>query len=498
MAGCARDQAEPAAADTLVVLLPREPDQLDPRYVGDAYGLKLSRLLHASLTRIDPLSLTPEPWLAERVELVTPTRYRVVLRENLRFSDGSSLDADDVVATFRGLVDPQLKTRYASTYRRIRTVRALSPREVEFELGEPHATFITDLEIPILRAEDAVRPANPKAKPVGSGPYVLQSADRGELQLVANRFYSLGQPSFPRLRFVIVRDDNTRALRMLAGAGDLALNVIPPLLVPLFSPPRFRVRTAPGVGTTYVGLNLSHAALSNRQVRTALALAIDREGIVRHKLGGRARLASSFIVPGHWAHASDTPGHAHDPARARELLRAAGYDAARPLSLVLRTGSDRFMVSVARALVSMWQAVGVEVDVRPSESATLLADLARGRFEMTLMQLPEVFEPHTLSWFFASDRVPEPGVREGGNRWRLRNPELDRLLERGRATVVLEQRIPIYRQVQDLLAQELPVIPLWHEDVVAITSSRLEHYVVPRDGRFGTLVSAARGSPRVH
>jgi ABC-type transport system substrate-binding protein len=216
-----------------------------------------------------------------------------------------------------------------------------------------------------------------------------------------------------------------------------------------------------------------------------LALAIDREGLIRYKLDGRARLATSWVPPGHWAHAGDTPGYAHDPEQARALLARAGV---RGLSLTLRTGSDRSMLSVARALASMWREVGVEVDVRPSESATLLADLSRGRFEITLMQLPEVFEPHVLYWFFASERVPNPPVREGGNRWRMQSPALDQLLERGRSSVVRDERIEIYRQVQHLLASELPVIPLWHPDVTAITSPRLSDYVVPRDGRFGTLV----------
>lgn len=490
---CGSEQAAPEDS-ALVVILPREPDQLDPRFVGDAYGLKLSRLLHASLVRIDPLTLEPVPYLAERIEVEDAAHYRVFLRPDLRFSDGSTLDAEDVVATFRGLVDPKVRSRYASTYRRIREVFAVTDREIAFELDSPHATFITDLEIPILRAEDAARPSGDGFLPVGAGPYTLGPRTRGELLLERNA-HALTASSLPhpRLRFVVVHDDNTRALRMLAGASDLALNVISPLLVPLFQTPKFQVRTAPGVGTTYLGFNLEHPVLSDLRVRRALAHALDRTALVQHKLGGRARLASSWIVPGHWAHASDTATYAYDPTRARELLTEAGIS--RGLSFTLRTGSDRFAVSVARALAAMWAAAGVDVDVRPSESATLLSDLAHGRFEIALMQVPEVFEPHVLSWFFASERIPQVGVREGGNRFRMRNAELDAAFEAGRLTVEREQRTAIYRKVQHLLARELPVIPLWHEDVVAITSRRLHDYQVPRDGRFGTLTLPA---PRVH
>jgi ABC-type transport system substrate-binding protein len=93
-----------------------------------------------------------------------------------------------------------------------------------------------------------------------------------------------------------------------------------------------------------------------------------------------------------------------------------------------------------------------------------------------------------LSWFFASDRIPIPGKREGANRWRLQDPELDQALELGRSQTERPVRIEAYHRVQHLLARDLPVIPLWHDDVVAVTSDRLSDFRVPRDARLGTLV----------
>ncbi len=476
-----------------MVILPREPEQLDPRFVGDAYGLKVTRLLHASLVRLHPRTLEPIPDLAQSVQIEGPTRYRVTLRAGLTFADGSALDATDVVATFRGLVDPRVKSRFMSTYARIRKVEAVNPRELVFELDAPHATFLTDLEIPILRAEDALEPATPGRLPVGAGPYVLSARQPGMLRLRENPHYHARPVLHRELQLLVIHDDNTRALRMLAGAGDLALNTIPQLLLPLFERPGFRVRSQPGVGTTYIGVNLEHAALRDLRVRRALAHAVDRPRLIAYKLFDRAALASSWIAPSHWAYAADTPRYDYDPGRARALLDEAGYapgpDGFR-LALTLRTSSDRAVISLARALASMLRDVGVDLDVRPSETATLLADLTRGRFELTFLQIPEVIEPHVLSWFFASDHIPIPGKREGANRWRFRSPELDEALEIGRSHPERAQRVEAYRKAQHLLARDLPVIPLWHEDVVAVTSARLAQYVVPRDARFGTLALA--------
>ena len=497
MLACRGGRTVEAPRDAVVVILPREPEQLDPRFVSDAYALKVTRLLHASLMRIDPMTLEPVPDLAEHVALESATRYRVRLRRGLAFADVSALDADDVVATFRGLTDPAVKSRYVSTFSRIEKVEASAPDEVVFTLKAPHATFLTDLEVPILRAEDALVPPRADKVLVGAGPYRLAGSEAGLLSLRENPRYHGGRPRYPSLSLLVIHDDNTRALRMLAGAGDLALNTIPPLLLPLFERTGFRIRSEKGIGTTYLGLNLAHPALSDVRVREALANAVDRARIVEHKLLGRATLATSWIPPGHWAHATDTPSHPYDPARARQLLDAAGFvpkDGVR-LALTLRTSSDRAVVSLGRALSSMLAEVGIDLDVRPSETATLLADLAHGRFELAFLQSPDVIEPHVLSWFFASDRIPEAGKREGANRWRLRSPAIDAALEQGRTTLAQNARVAAYHRVQHLLARELPVIPLWHEDVVAVTSGRLADYRVPRDGRFGTLARDVTAAP---
>lgn len=483
--------------DSLVVLLPRDAEQLDPRFVADPYGLKVSRLIFASLVTIDPHTLEPIFDLAEHIEVEDEIRYVVRLRPDLRFSDGSALDAADVVATFESIVSPALGSRYAASYRRIVRLDVLDARTVRFELDAPHATFLTDLEIPILRAEDADRPvARPDGPlPIGAGPYRLIARRPGQLELEANPRWHAGTPLHSRVTLRVVHDDNTRALRLLAGAGDVALAALPSLLIPLFAPEAgFSVHSAAGVGTTYLGLQTENGPLKDVRVRRALAHAIDRPALITAKHGGLARLATSFIPPGHWAHDTDAPRYDYDPERALQLLDAAGFtdpDGAGPaprLRLTLRTSTDRARVSMARAIAAMLRDVGVEVDVRPSEIASLLADMGAGRFEIAFLQIPEVLEPHVLSWFFGSDRVPsETGGGDGANRWRIRSASLDAALERGRRSLSREERVEAYRDVQRILARELPVIPLWHEDVVAVTSARAQAFRVPRDGRFTTL-----------
>jgi len=490
VAGCTA--RHPSTNDVLTVVIPREAEQLDPRFVGDPYGLRVSRLLFASLVTIDPRTLEVIPDLAESVVPVSPTVYEVTLRPGLRFNDGSPLRADDVAETFRGVVDPELGSRYARTYRRIRSIEVKDGRTLRFVLHEPHATFLTDLELPIVRRVDAHRRMTfePGSSPVGAGPYRLVEQRQGLLELHANPYWHRGMPRVPRLRLVVIRDDNTRALRMLAGQGDLAIGSVPPLLLPMFEEhPDFKTKTAPGVSTMYLGFNTRSPKLEDVRVRRAIAAAVDRKLLVEAKYRGLGRVTETWIPSGHWAEAPSLPRHEFDPKQARALLDEAGYRrptaSTQRMRLVLRTTSDRFRQSVARAIAGMLHEVGIDVDVRPSEAASLISDLNKGRFELTLLQVPEVLEPHVLSWFFDSSRIPGPRGH-GANRWRYENPELDALFEEGRTHVALEERRDAYARAQQILARDLPVLSLWQPHTVAVIRRGVD-FDVPRDGRFGTL-----------
>ena len=101
------------------------------------------------------------------------------------------------------------------------------------------------------------------------------------------------------------------------------------------------------------------------------------------------------------------------------------------------------------------------------------------------IQVPEVIEPHVLSWFFDSTRIPGP-QSEGANRWRYANRELDTMFEQGRTQIERERRRTVYEAIQRMLARDLPVLPLWQPETVAVVR-RGSAFDVPRDGRFGTL-----------
>jgi peptide/nickel transport system substrate-binding protein len=405
------------------------------------------------------------------VELVDGRTVRARLRSDVRFHDGSPLSARDVVATYEAVLDPARGSTLRGTYARVfRGVRQLDEHTVEFDLTGPDGTYPSLLHLPILRARDTLAGEIPalagnEGRFVGTGPLRVQSLERGawsfeRVEPVAGR---------PRVvRFLTMRDPNTLALRLLHGDADVA--EIKSELFPVFQGrDRFQVANARSVGFTYLGMRNDHPALARREVRHAIAHAIHRPALMTGKLGAFAVEATGPLPPSHWAYEGQVDRYPYDPARAARLLDAALPRQGRGARtrLVLRATNARFTMTVARAIAEMLDAVGIDVDVRQSDLAALLSDLRAGRYDLTVLTMPDLSDPWGVAWLFASSSRPTPATPgAGGNRWRYANPQLDVLLEQGRRALGPEARRPHYAAAQRILAEDLPVVPLWHADVV--------------------------------
>ena len=187
----------------------------------------------------------------------------------------------------------------------------------------------------------------------------------------------------------------------------------------------------------------------------------------------------------HWAYDGDVDRYPFDPAAAKRLLDEAGYpdpDGDGPkerFTLIYKTSSNKLRVAIANVIASMLRQVGIGVDLRVNEFATLFADLKKGNFQMSLLQIPEISEPDLYINFFHSERIPtRDNLDAGGNRARYRNAEVDRLIIEGRRTLARDGRKKIYSQVQKILAREVPVVSLWHESNIVARRKRVQGFVL--------------------
>lgn len=488
--GCAscRGAGVRSAEGTLNVAIPAMPLTLDPRLASDAEGDKIASLLCDGLMiKNERLELVPN--LAEEVEKLSETSYRFHLREGIRFHDGTPLTADDVVFTFRSIIDGKIASPFKGSYEWIREIIAESPREVRIDLKEPYGPFLTRLTLGIVSKAAAEKLGDGFGRaPVCAGPYAfVQMTSDAFVELKANADYFGDGPKMKRLVFHVVKDDNVRVLKLIKGDIDLVQNAVPPLLLEgLKKNPQLAVVDDVGIVMGYLGMNLTDPILADPRVRRAIAFAIDRDAIIAHRWRGLAVKANSVLSPGNWAYDDDLPQIPYDPAKAAALLDEAGYpdpDGAgkKPrFKLLFKTSTVKERVDIARMIAEQLKAVGIDARVVPYEWATFFRDVRRGNFQLYSLSWVGITEPDIFYEVFHSSQLPPAGL----NRGRYRNPEVDELVAAGRVTMDDGKRREIYAKVQRILLDDLPIVPLWYEKNVAVYRKGLEGVVVYPDASY--------------
>ncbi|MGA7982631.1 MAG: ABC transporter substrate-binding protein [Chromatiaceae bacterium] len=453
------------------------PRNLDPRFATDATSERINRLLYRRLVGLDAQSL-PVPSLAHWEE-VSPTRYRFILgRDGRTFGDGTRLNAVDVEATYRSVLDPANASPHRALLSIIDSVHADGTEQVEFRLSTPDPLFPAYLGIGILPAR-LIRTGHPfRQSPVGSGPFrFLDWPEPGRLRLERRGDRRV-------LELVTVKDPTVRVMKLLRGEIQMLQNDLPPELVSyLRERPEVRVREIPGVNFSYLGFNMEDPVTRVRAVREAIAHAIDREAILHFLFQGEGRPAQSVLPPEHWAGAKGLVGYAFDPKQARALLAEAGYGPDRPLRLSYKTSSDPFRVRLATVIQAQLKRVGIRMDVRSYDWGTFYGDIKAGRFQLYSLSWVGIRTPDIFRYAFESSSVPP----RGANRGRYRSREADRLIEAARAEPDLVRQAALYRELQTLLLADLPYVPLWYEDQVVVCRRDVTGYRLAADGNYDGL-----------
>jgi peptide/nickel transport system substrate-binding protein len=276
-------------------------------------------------------------------------------------------------------------------------------------------------------------------------------------------------PQLTRVRFRVVPDAVVRALELRKGSADLEMSSLSPDIIPtLARQASLEVADRPGTNLTYLGFNLEDPILSRREIRQALAYATDRESFIRYLLRGQAKVASGALAPVHWAAESNLRQYPYDPARAEQLLNAAGFprkQAGVRFHITLKCSTEEQARLIGAALQEQWRHAGVELELRPLELATLFSDVVRGNFQLTYQRwIGANIDPDFFEFAFSSKRFPP----DGANRGHYRNPRIDALTDQIRVEMNQEKRKALCSEVQKILAEDLPYLPLWFNDVVSV------------------------------
>jgi peptide/nickel transport system substrate-binding protein len=474
LSGC----LERATSDPHVIVasMTTGPNNLDPRLGTDDSSQKLHELIFDSLlTHDDHLRIVPQ--LAERFEHPDPLTYIAHLRRGVRFHDGRALTAADVVYTFTSTLDPALLSPKRGAFRDLASATATDPYTVVFKLSKPFESFPTNVASLHIVPDGAG--ASPATRPVGTGPYKFERyAVDDRVELAAFRDYWDGPPKNAGIVMKIVPDEVMRGLELRKGTVDLVLNDVSADIVDqLRHEPQLQTIEGPGVDYQYVGVNVADPVLQDVRVRQALAYAIDKEAIVEYLRRGLAVPAAGILPQLSWAAASGLFSFPHDPVRAAALLDEAGYpdpdgDGPAPrLRLTMKVSNVELNRLQSAVIQQDLERVGIALDVRTYEFATLYADVVQGNFQLHTLQWTggALADPDILRRVFHSSQVPPAGF----NRGHYSNPRVDALLDEAGAAADQQRRLALYAEVQRIVSREVPYISLWHKRNVAVAQRTL-------------------------
>ena len=420
------------------------------------------------------------PRLADGIEQSSPTTWRVALRDDARFHDGTKLTAQAVIDSIAAISEenhPGHNARVAKLLD-LAGMSAEGDGVVVFETNSPNAAFpwsLSDPGIAILGEPSDAFPIN------ATGPYVFREAVPEQLyRVAANPNYRLGTPGLKEIRIVASGDPATAALAFEAGEVDMVINYPETDFERIKSTGALGF-SAPTARLYFYTVNAAGGPMANPLIRRAVSLAIDRQGIVDAVLSGVGGVPAGTVHPRGKGWAADIPA-IYDPAKAEALLAEAGavkqggrwmLDGA-PLEIRIVTYSSRAALPPTAELTQAFlSAIGIAATVKVGEygaSNDTIADGAADMFLQAWVTTPQGDPGAVLEALLKSDG--------GSNSGKYSNPALDALLEKGRLTFERKDREAIYDEVQEIIAADAALIPVFHVSQVNVAKPGLTGYAV--------------------
>lgn len=483
--GGQKEGAGGGAADkrTLVIAFDGSPTNLDPRIGTDAYAGRIWDMTASGL-----IKLTPNGDFTGDVATSweTPDDKTIVFRLNPRakFQDGRAVSSRDFKFTYDSLMDPSFTSAKKSGYASVTSFDAPDDHTFVMKLKEPNAGIFDNLTYMLVpRGAD---PNTYAKQPMLAGAYkIVENRPDERITLQAFGGWVGGKPKIPKIAIRIIPDATTRVLELRRGTVTFTINSVPYDSVEQFKKdPSFKVVTSHGGAYQYIAFNLKDPILSKKEVRQAIAHAIDRNRIVRDLLHGYGAVTDTMFPTGHWARAENLPTFDFDPAKAKQMLDAAGYgdpDGDGPQArfrIVFKTSTDAEANQQAQIIQQMLREVGIDMQIQSTEFGTFMDDIKNGRFQMFSLRRAGISDPDFYSTIFHSKSL----APNGQNRGYYINPRVDQLIEQGRSTFDRAGRKAAYDEVQRILAEELPYISLYHRDNVAIMRSNIDGFVMYPSG----------------
>ena len=378
--GAQNEESGGEKKDTLTVALTSEPPSLTTCDHDSIVGVYMNLLTYNGLMRVDHETLEVVPDLAESYTVENETDWTFVLKDGIKFHDGSDCTAQDVAASIEWAKTFPGSANYT---RNIKTIEAVDDKTVKIVTEVPYAGLPADLayHYNFIVPEELIESGHDfNSEPVGTGPYKFVSWQYGDsLNFVGFEEYfdAERKASIPNLVFKIIPEGTSRTIALEAGEVDFVYDVPSADVERLKSDEKFEVKEITSVENFFLGINLEKEPFNDVNVRQAINYGINREDVIAAALNGYGASNYTAIAMGYEGD-TDAGAAVYDLDKAKEYLDKWGGD---PSSIVLPIiCSNETKVAVATVIQSNLSKLGIQVEVVSTDTATYFANWEAGNY----------------------------------------------------------------------------------------------------------------------
>ncbi|HSP23057.1 MAG TPA: ABC transporter substrate-binding protein [Planococcus sp. (in: firmicutes)] len=441
---------------------------LDPHGAAANTTFRVIYMMYDRLVTYDGTSTEPQPQLAESWEVSDDGKeYTFKLVQDAKFHDGSPVTAEAVQYSFTRAID--VGKSAAGIFSKVideNSFEVIDDHTIKITLKQPFAPFVSTLGTafgniinPALEENhgDDLGESFLSEEVMGSGPYMLESWDRGEtLVMKANPDYWGEAPTMETVNIRFITEASTARLMLEKGEIDMIDNVVisPEVLGQMEGTEGVEILEADGYQIDYMPMNTEKGALADVRVRQAIAHSINYEALLESVYLGKAERIVGAVPKGMYGFNPDAKLYEYDLDKAKELLKEAGHESGLELEIAISEDNE-VRSNTALLLQSDLEKVGVTLNIKTYAWPTFLDLVTTGKHDFGLVSwTPDYPDPDYNLWYFAHSSSKGPGF----NLAFYENSEIDALLEEGRTSTDEALREKNYKEIQNIMAEEVPYI----------------------------------------
>jgi len=402
------------------------------------------------------------------------------LHKNVKWHDGKSFGAKDVVFTYEVLVSSKISSPYSANFRFVKSLEAIDEFTLKVIYKEPYFKALETwmmgiLPEHILKDEQNLMNSSFNTNPIGTGAYRLHQLEHSK-NIILSAFddYFEGRAKIDTISFHVIADPMTRFLMLKSGALDVGsiepMQYERQLKSDFFD--KFNIYENISQSYTYLGFNLRLDKFKNPKIREALSLAINREELVKILFFDHAKVCTGPFLPGTKAFNQNVKAPNQDIKRAKELLAEAGYDEKNPFTFEIATSnSSDIRPYAAQILQHQLKKAGVIVTLRVMEWQAFL----------NMVVFPHKFDTVLLGWGLSP--TPDPYMfwhsdndKQGGfNLVGYHNPEINRMIEESQSMIDGEKLSAIWRGMFKIITDENPYLFLYIPNSITTVGKNIKN-----------------------